>query len=305
MSELVHTIERHRAEEEGDDGDLPQPEAPYPQVHAEGDTETERWLNYFDERMKAWCAGERDHWRQVLSRVIAELQERHQELIDDKFQQVSPGPAGPQGERGESGPIGPPGESGIPGPSGDKGDKGDPGQPGKLPLVKLYRPEEVHYAGEVVVHEGSAFQAQRDTARAPSHDKDWVCIAAAGREGADGRSPTVRGTFDSNETYTRLDIVAINKGSFIARHDDPGPCPGDGWQLIAAHGAPGEKGSPGPQGEHGGRGAKGEKGDPGPSIVGWQIDRPNYQAIPVMSDGTEGPPLALRGLFEQFQIETR
>jgi hypothetical protein len=39
--------------------------------------------------------------------------------------------------------------------------------------------------------------------------------------------------------------------------------------------------------------------------VGWQIDQPNYRAIPLMSDGTEGPPLPLRGLFEQFHRETR
>jgi hypothetical protein len=112
----------------------------------------------------------------------------------------------------------------------------------------------------------------------------------------------VRGAFDPNETYTRLDIVAFNNGAFIARHDEPGPCPGDGWQLIAAEGARGEKGSPGPRGP---QGAKGEKGDPGFTIVDWEIDRPNYQAIPVMSDGTEGPPLELRGLFEQFNRETR
>jgi hypothetical protein len=300
--ELVHTLDRHRADEGEDDGDFPQPQAPYPQAHAESNTESAWWLNYIDERMKAWCAGERDFWHQVLARVVAEVQERYKSLINDKVAQVSPGPAGPQGERGEAGPIGPQGEPGIPGARGEKGDTGDPGPPGKLPLVKAYRPDEVHYAGEVVVYEGSAYQAQRDTARAPSHDKHWVCIAAAGRDGVDGRSPTVRGTFDPNVTYERLDIVVFNKGSFIARHDDPGPCLGDGWQLITAHGAPGEKGSPGPRGA---QGVKGEKGDPGPAIVGWQIDRPNYQAVPVLSDGTEGPPLALRSLFEQYDKETR
>jgi len=127
-------------------------------------------------------------------------------------------------------------------------------------------------------------------------------FAAAGREGIDGLSPMVRGTFDPKVTYTRLDIVAFNKCSFIARHDEPGLCPGDGWQLIAAEGACGEKGSPGPRGA---QGAKGEKGDPGPSIVGWQIDRAKYQAVPIMSDGGEGPPLELRGLFKQFDDETR
>jgi hypothetical protein len=216
MNESTLTL---RAEEEEDGGDLPQPQAPHPQAHAESGTESAWWLNYIDDRMKTWCAGERDYWRQVLTRVIAEVRDRYQDSIDNRFQQVSPGP---QGESGEAGPIGPPGEPGIAGPCGEKGDKGDAG---KLPLVKAYRPDEVHYAGEVVVHEGSAFQAHRDTARAPLHDRDWICIAAGGREGVDGCSPTVRGTFDPNETYKRLDIVAFNQCSFIARHDEPGRAP--------------------------------------------------------------------------------
>src|SRR6516225_4180617 len=70
--ELMHTVERHRAEEEDYEGDRPQPQAPHSQAHAERDTETEWWLNYIDERMKAWCAGERDYWRQVLPSVLAE-----------------------------------------------------------------------------------------------------------------------------------------------------------------------------------------------------------------------------------------
>jgi hypothetical protein len=111
-----------RAEEEEDEGDLPQPEAPHPQAHAESGTESAWWLSYIDERMKAWCAGERDYWRQILTRVIAELRERYQNAINDKVAQISPGPAGPPGERGETGPIGPPGEPEIPGPCGEKGD---------------------------------------------------------------------------------------------------------------------------------------------------------------------------------------
>jgi len=73
-------------------------------------------------------------------------------------------------------------------------------------------------------------------------------------------------------------------------------------QVMSVRGKPGIKGAPGERGE---RGQKGDKGDPGPVIVGWQIDQPNYRAIPVMSGGTEGPPLPLRGLFEQFHKETR
>ena len=264
------------------------------------DYEMARWRQYFEAHVSEAILAERAFIVEVVGGAIGEretqLCDNIEKMIEAKFKQAPPG------ERGEAGLIGPRGEPGIPGALGERGEKGEPGPPGKLPLVKAYRPDEVHYAGEVVVYEGSAYQAQCDTARAPSHDRDWVCIAAAGREGVDAITPSLRGTFDPDATYKRLDIVAFNKGSFIARRDDPGPCPGGGWQLITAHGARGEKGSPGPRGE---RGAQGAKGEPGASLVGWQIDRPNYQAIPVMSDGTEGPPLSLRGLFEQYHEESR
>ena len=40
-------------------------------------------------------------------------------------------------------------------------------------------------------------------------------------------------------------------------------------------------------------------------IQKWRLDRDNYIAVPVMSDGREGPPLELRSLFEQFHTEAR
>jgi hypothetical protein len=36
------------------------------------------------------------------------------------------------------------------------------------------------------------------------------------------------------------------------------------------------------------------------TISGWKIDRARYLATPLMSDGSDGPPLELRELFEQF-----
>jgi hypothetical protein len=39
--------------------------------------------------------------------------------------------------------------------------------------------------------------------------------------------------------------------------------------------------------------------------IGWKIDRERYVATPVMSDGRDGPPLEMRGLFEQFYLEAR
>src|SRR5262249_3563738 len=113
--------------------------------------------------------------------------------------------------------------------------------------------------GDVVTFDGSTFQAIRDTGQPPTH-RDWVCLGAAGR---DARSPHVRGTFNAEAKYQELDIVACGGGSFIARRDDPGPCPGDGWQSLTMPGKKGDKGPPGPRGE---KGAKGEQGPSGPII---------------------------------------
>jgi hypothetical protein len=121
-------------------------------------------------------------------------------------------------------------------------------------------------------------------------------IRAASRpaDGRDGRSLNVRGTWDPGASYFTLDIVACNGASFIARRDNPGVCPGEGWQMVAQQGP---RGRPGPQGE------RGEKGAPAglstaPTIRSWRVDRQHFLVIPIMSDGREGPGLDLRALFE-------
>jgi hypothetical protein len=137
------------------------------------------------------------------------------------------------------------------------------GAPGKMPAAKAWA-DEVHHEGDVVTHDGATYQAHRDTGKAPPHE-DWICLAAAGRDGNDGRSFTVRGTYAVTNAYQALDVVALNGGAFIARKDDPGVCPGPDWQLIAAQGKagkPGERGLPG----------KGERGDPGQPVVAAAVD---------------------------------
>jgi hypothetical protein len=180
---------------------------------------------------------------------------------------------------------------------GKEGPRGEAGPPGRIEGVRAYVEDMVHYEGDIVVREGSTYQAKRDTSRAPPH-ADWACIAAAGR---DARMPRVCGTYREGETYAYLDIVALNGGSFIARADNPGPCPGDGWQLIASAG---RAGKPGPNGERGEKGERGLPGQAGPKILGWRIDSERYCAMPLLSDGTEGPPLELRPLFEQYHTES-
>src|SRR5215470_15253337 len=218
-------------------------------------------LDDVDQRVGQAIAAEHQFIMDILTEIVAHLQR-------DAEMRGPPGPAGPRGEQGP---------------------------PGKLPLVRLWKPETVYYEGDVVAYDGGTFQAKRDTGQPPSH-ADWMCLATAGR---DGNSITVRGTFNETAEYRRLDVVALNGGSFIALKDAPGSCPGPGWQLFASPGS----GIAGPKGERGERGAKGDPGLSGTTICDWKIDRARYVATPLMSDGRKGPPLELRELFQQFLTE--
>lgn len=152
------------------------------------------------------------------------------------------------------------------------------GAPGKLPLVREWT-DEVHHEGDVVTHDGATYQAMRDTGKSPPH-ADWQCIAAAGRAGKDADEIEVKATFDPDKPYKRLNIVALNGAAFIARKDDPGPCPGEGWQVIAMRGKPGQpgeakKGDPG----------KSIKGDAGPPVVAMHVDEEGLLTL-VNGDGS-------------------
>jgi hypothetical protein len=197
--------------------------------------------------------------------------------------------------------VGKDGEAGPPGPSGERGPAGPQGS---IASAREWSAEVVSYQGDVATHKGSLWQARKDTGKEPPH-KDWRLIAAAGRDGIngkDGRGFFVRGTFKADETYFYLDIVAKDGGSFVATKDSPGPCPGDGWQLFASRGSRGDKGQ---VGERGPKGEIGPAGKAAPMIVSWNIDRAAFRAVPVMSDGSEGPALELRALFQEFQMQTR
>ena len=170
---------------------------------------------------------------------------------------------------------------------------GPQGPPGKLPLVREYISEHVHYERDVVTHAGALWQAQCDTVHAPPQD-DWALLARAGR---DATTPTVCGTYTVYGKYKKLDIVVSDGAAFIAKRDNPGICPGDGWQLMSRQGRQGRKGE---DGERGPRGEKGDKGEPGTTVVAWQLDRERYCISPRMSDGKVGPVMELRPMFERF-----
>ena len=182
------------------------------------------------------------------------------------------GPRGDPGERGEKGELGPAGRD------GSDGERGLDGAPGKLAAVRSWT-DGVHYEGDCVTLHGATWQAQRETGHAPPHG-DWTCIAAAGEH---GRSLAVRGTFDAEAEYRMLDIVAMNGGSFVALSDDPGECPGEGWQLLTS---PGKRGQKGEDGERGLPGSKGDRGAPGPALISATIDADGVLTL-TREDGVE------------------
>jgi hypothetical protein len=127
---------------------------------------------------------------------------------------------------------------------GPKGEPGPPGRDGRLRKVTEWSGG-VHYEGDLVVRDGGMYQCVKDTGCPPPHE-DWVCIARAGR---DGRTPRVCGTWSPDGQCRALDVCALGGCSFIATKDNPGICPGDGWQALTLPGKRGQQGPPGARGE--------------------------------------------------------
>ena len=163
----------------------------------------------------------------------------------------------------------------------------------KFPRVRSWA-EGVHYEGDVVSFAGSTYQATKDTAQPPGSE-DWVPLATA------GQGFRIRGAYLAGEAYQRGDVVMMDGASFVALKDAPGVCPGTDWRLLAMRGRAGRQG---PSGERGLMGMRGERGAAAPGIQSWSVDSERYTATPIMTDGSIGPTLSLRGLFEQFLAET-
>ena len=178
------------------------------------------------------------------------------------------------------------------------GAPGPAGPPGKLESVKDHVEGQVYYERDLVVAgDGALYQAKRDTAATPPHT-DWRCITRAGRDGKDALNFRIEGTCDPAAKYRRLSIVTLNGSSFVARHDDPGPCPGEGWQLLASAG---KRGKQGPKGERGERGSMGPLATAA-RIASSEIDA-EYNLNLRYTDGSRDT-IPLRPAFAQFFSET-
>jgi hypothetical protein len=224
----------------------------------------EQWASWTGDQIRNAIEDERERTFALLSELFALIQRETIPEVVARLPEL----------RGPAGPVGP---------------------AGKLSIAKEWTRETVFYEGSVVTYDGGSYQALRDTGEPPDNEAHWICLAAPGR---DAKSFRHRGTFKDDAEYASHDIVALNGGSFLALHDKPGLCPGPGWQLLCAQGKRGATGEPGPRGPIGVAGPPGHDAE---IIIGWAVDRTSYTVTPVMSDGTSGPPLNLRGLFEQFQ----
>jgi hypothetical protein len=259
------------------------------------DAEVDSWAEALGEVL----ARERREWTRERDLAIAEVRcevagqiLRLSEIVTERLAALRNGESGPAGVEGVEGPEG---VQGIPGPPGEAGERGEPGPagpPGKLQQVRAWA-EGVHYKGDVVVVHGATWQASCDTAREPPYE-DWTCLAAAGVDGRDAPVGEVCGLYDPGRHYKRFDLVAHDHCEWRAKHDDPGRLPGPGWALSAKEGKRGAKGEAGP---------RGPSGPAGPTILEWSIN--GYLAVPIMSDGTAGPALDFRALFERYDAEAR
>jgi hypothetical protein len=119
-----------------------------------------------------------------------------------------------------------------------------------------------------------------------------------GPPGPPGPEPYVGevcGLYDPERDYRKYDLVSLGGAEWRARCDAPGPLPGDGWCLSSKAGERGRRGEVGPRGD------PGPRGQPAPVLKEWVIR--DYRVVPVMTDGSLGPPLDLRDLFELYHAE--
>jgi hypothetical protein len=221
----------------------------------------------------AAAAGQAERERDLLlGKQMAEHALRLMQLetaVRNRLAELRDGEKGQPGEKGEKGDQGETGQAGQSGAKGDQGDKGDTGEAGQA----IPGP-----AGRDGIDGKDGAPGERGERGVP------------GDPGVDGRTLfNIRDTYDAAEKYLMGDVATLNRTWFVARKDEPGPCPGPDWKA-------------GPTGR------VGDKGEPGPpgmtrEVVSWVVDRKRFVAVPVLNDGSKGPPLNLRPLFEQFQAE--
>ena len=100
-----------------------------------------------------------------------------------------------------------------------------------------------------------------------------------GQDGADAYPGEAKGLFDPDATYRAMDVVSFNGSEWRAKHDDPGPLPGEGWMLSASKGKRGDRGERGPDGR------VGKDGKDGAQPVDIRFDAKEMKFLMTLDDG--------------------
>lgn len=173
--------------------------------------------------------------------------------VEAKLAQVKDGKDGERGEKGDPGEKGDRGDQGIAGSDGSNGADGRDGADADMEALERKLEELV-----------AAIPVPKD-----------------GKDGADAYPGEARGLFDPAAEYLARDVVALNGSAFMAKIDNPGDCPGEGWMLLAQRGKRGEKG------DRGERGITGINGKDGAQPVGLVFDADKMEFRMVLDSGEE------------------
>lgn len=111
----------------------------------------------------------------------------------------------------------------------------------------------------------------------------------------------LRGAWGAAARYEAFDRVCFNGAEWIARKDDPGDMPGEGWMLAAKRGKAGERGEKGDRGDRGLRGETGASGLPG--AIGAAIEAIHVSDVSLIVMRSDGVALEcdLRPVLTRFR----
>ena len=201
-------------------------------------------------RHRGRSPGDKAELQLETERALAEVQERR--IGADAT-------ASPANRRlpGEQGPAGEPGTAGRdrasranpaqPGERGEKGDQGEPGEPAPDPTEDMVAAALEKVREDRLEIDEKLFAATRRFDRLSAELEERLASLKDGEPGPAGpasrdrkaataamAAPARRAAYTTRrETYRKLDRVSFNGSEWIARKDDPGPLPGDGWMLGA------------------------------------------------------------------------
>lgn len=222
----------------------------------------------YDETAKALIAGA----EKAVAAAVAPLLRRIEELEKRQPEKGEKGDSGTMGERGESGTNG---RDGIGLASALINREGG--------LVVTTTDGQVRELGIVIGRDGvdgkDGNSGRDGTDGTPGERGEKGDPGSDGRDGKDAREVTPKGLYDPEAEYRSLDVVMLSGSAFVAKRDEPGECPGEGWMLLA------QRGKRGDRGERGERGLPGKDGKDGPQPVAFKLEPDTMQLMMVLDSG--------------------